>query len=604
MDKISKLLSNHLVNNLNYSQNYHKSNFTKSIKAQYQDNSLEKNRIAFKIHQAHLANLNKAREILNQKKNYRKDLVNRIDLYEKNLKDYDEKVKTTYETEELMERSAVKIQKVARGYLLRKSVEQEWIRMKKNKLFESVKDFERSQYRNIFKLGKLPNIAAVVIQGAFKRNIFYKKIIRITRTFMILSRKKEEETYRKIKSMLLQLYSKQILKKYKFDKFRTKRLGIIKRKLALLAIKNVFKREKISWKIVKIRLRKFKRMNTLNKKKIQRRSTTINEKSLEESKVLEKNKKNDKKVEIIKNNEESDTKNIQFTKNDNEINTIKVEVIENTEEIKDSSQDSKEMSSSSSQESIETTTTEKEAIARAELLKKLEEERQEKIALGKISYNIREKDDNKLLPYLKGVSGSNPDVIPFKPFIEKPPIYPKNYENKAYSPLKNKKRIITGDYMKETAAYQFRYNNMPEPDEETPKKPHKTRKNSTLMAPTTAFTQKILGKPSARSHSTETKPTEKLEIPKINFSSVSNIEPPSNTTKPKQMPILWVKPQKVEPKEEKIQPNTTRFSLSFYDALPEFSGFLAAYAQTPKKHRLEPIVLKGSKKSKPEIVEL
>jgi hypothetical protein len=127
------------------------------------------------------------------------------------------------------------------------------------------------------------------------------------------------------------------------------------------------------------------------------------------------------------------------------------------------------------------------------------------------------------------------------------------------------------------------------------------------MAPTAAFTLKVAGNPSARSRSTESKAGEKMVIVSRKFRSNAFIElPPASNQQPKRVPVLLFMPPKAPIKEEREReaeiekaldaaPVSNRVSLSFNDALPEYSGFLMQYSQTPRRPKLEPILFKATK---------
>ena len=469
--------------------------------------------------------------------------------------------------------------------------------MKKKKLMEEVREIDESNSRYMYNLGRLPRIAAITLQRAIRRFFFYCKIQRITKVYHYLAKKKEEDTYRIIRSLLPILYDKMIIKNLKWEKIKGKKLFLIKRKLAILKIKNLFKKEKLSWKIIKIRIRKFKRnIKPPNAKPLIRRNTLmIEEKQIEIKRDMKKEEPTNvekKKLQIKEIKADSLPKIIETT-----VETIKFD--QNSSEV----QNSEGIRSSSSQVSIETTTTEKEALAHAEMLKKFEEDRQNKIALGKISYNVRE--EPRILPYLKNVP-LVPGTIP-KPIIEKKIIKEKDSE-KINEKKAAKKKSFNDSYMRETISFQFSRFDAPEPvfENHTQTAYTKVRNNSTLMVPTSAFMQKISGNPSARSHSTETKTGEKLEIIKKKFASIGFLNVPPPPSQPKKIPILLIKTTKNEVKSEEAQPQSAKvnsFSLSFNDALPEYSGFLTHYQKTPKRPKLDPILLKAKKILPQEITD-
>lgn len=600
--------------------------FTSRQVSQYTNNSLNKTQYISKKQKSRMESLKKETEKITKSKEHHKNLRGRLAQLKTDQSLYKEKVKETDELLETQNKAAVVIQRFARGYLLRKKIDEEWHAMKREKLIEMVTEMDNSHNRFIYKVGKMPLIATIILQRAVRRHFFYKKIMRIKKVYLHMLELKEQETYRLIRTVLKNLYCVKLVNTLKFERFRNKRLAVIKNKLALLTIKNVFAREKMSWKIVRIRIRKFKRnMKMPPKKQVGRRGTLI----LEADKQLIK-KLTDKKPEIvIKKSESPDASPTNTEAKNKELSFASIIPTEakpmppetNDENI-DKGQENPEASikdqlqpegqflqPSLSQETIVTTTTEKEERAREEFLKKLEEERKIKVALGRISYGVREKDPDRLLPYLKTVSGVEPDFpSPSKPeklektrekkIIQRLPDHPNKSTNRKYVP---------GSYMKETQAYQFS-KMCPEElhyEEESISLPAKVRNNSTLMTPTAAFIQKTSGNPSARSHSTETKAAEKLIIASKKFRS--NIlleipEHPEKTEKPsspsKKIPVLLhVKQPKTVKTDLPEIPilNNHRVSISFAEALPEYSEFLTQYQKSPRKAKLDPILDKSSR---------
>ena len=578
--------------------NFHRAAFTKAINSQFQDTSMKKVQHDKTAQQKHLQNLNKTQEIIIKSHEYHKSLDNRIDNYYKAFIDYKEQVEASEKLEIKLHFSAIKIQKVIRGFLCRKHIEAEWVTMKKEKLIKFVKEIEDSQKDYLYKVGRLPEIAAITLQRAFRRAFFYNKIIRICKTYKMLLMQKEMETYRKIRSILSILRSQMHIRHLKREKMVQNKLKAIKRKLALLSIKIIFKRERISWKIVKLRIKKFKRNLKLpaNKSKIRRGS-------MRDSVTFDSSPIERLKIEIISEKQTSkDPSPLHLpetiSKDHLDPNLLKVNPTK------------EDLHSCSSQESILTTTTEKESFLRAEMLKRFEEERQVKIALGKISYNVRDKDESRLLPYLriatipnydmrKNLHNKSPVSLIKNNLHEKAPEVFDETKAKSAMPSKTKKKYLIGSYMRETVSYQLSRVDAPDLNiEENPQRVYgKVRPNSTLMIPTTAFRQKILGNPSARSHSTETKTGEKIELPKNRFASIAHLSLPQTNPQPKRIPIIVMNSPKLEIPEQRITEieESNRFSLSFCDALPEFSGFLTQYARSPRKAKLEPIAMKGNK---------
>ena len=606
------------------------STFTSGQKIKFSDNSMIKTQKASNLQKTHMKTLQEKVTKLSQSKKIREILRGRISELKTAQNSYRARVKESEEENLRQNEAAVTIQKCVRGYLLRKRIDNKWHDMKKLHMNQMISEVLSGRDKYLYGIGRLPVIAAKVLQKAYRRRLFIKKIMRIKATYLKIQDMKEQEGYRKIRGILSNLYAVKLINQMKFERFRGKKLAGIKRKLALLSIKKVFAREKISWKVVRIRIRKFKRNIKVPKGKIMRRNTIFAESEVKSP--LRKIPTIDKKPEIIINKPESPENLPRGTKSPENKDTsiVKPEtiIIQNSElktspELERKSrpatpsspkpndqEDDKKLKTpsqtmllpSASQESIITTTTEKEAQARAEFLQKLEEERKIKVALGKISYGVRQMDGNRILPYLKTFSGQDPDFnnVPQSPVKQQtliiPPIREKPIEIQSF----RKKAYLPGSYMKETMAFQ---NSRIDPsdlyyDEESNSgQILRPRNNSTLMAPTAAFTQKTMGNPSSRSHSTETKTIEKLIVPSKKFRSNIMLEipeqPEKKETVTKKIPVLLnFKPKNIVAEEvppTQTQIFSTRVSFSFDEALPEYSEFLNQYTKTPKRSKLEPI---------------
>lgn len=639
-----------------------KSKFTNTITSQFSNNSMSKVEKMNKLQENHLQNLGKASRSLRKSKLHHQELGNRIETLAQAFNDYNEQSKQNELREEVMYKAAVKIQKVVKGYLLRKSIEEEWFNMKTNRFIDLINDINSSHKKYLYLVGRLPIIAAITLQRAIRRHFFYLKIQRISKTYQVILFLKEQENYKKIRNLIPIFFAKDIIKGLKRERYVKKKLVAIRKKLCLITIKNYFAREKISWKIVRIRIRKYKRnMKMAPNKGIIKKNTIVKdgiinegdkEQDAKKEKVKKENKgnkglKEDMRNEAIVENKESaydrkdgkeevNARNSIIIVTDEKDNVVcssnsrnkissknpSVKDIKNTPSqhnlASKSSQSSNrslhsneksqlqvnntlslprntsDLNSCASQESIETTTTEREALLRQELLKRLEAERKIKVALGRVSYGVKKLDEQRILPYLKTVSGIDPDSIPSQTFesFKMPLIKEKSQEPRFSSrPPRIRKKYIPGSYMRDTMAFQISKERDQKYEETTIQPVPRIRAESTLMIPTQAFTQKVMGNPSARSKSTETKPVEKIDMPRRRFASISELVIPESMHQKKRVSIFFARPQKFAEKDEQtieVPHDFKRISLSFNDALPEYSAFLTQY--TPQnKTKLEPI---------------
>ena len=125
MDKNMKPIRNIIGFPNHYMSNGYKSSFTGKIKTQFEDNSMKKPNYLLKVQQNMLENLNKVHQLVSERREYHRNLEERIESYYKEVNNYNLKVERDYALESRMNQAAIKIQKVIKGFLLRKHIEQE-----------------------------------------------------------------------------------------------------------------------------------------------------------------------------------------------------------------------------------------------------------------------------------------------------------------------------------------------------------------------------------------------------------------------------------------------------------------------------------------------
>ena len=304
-------------------------------------------------------------------------------------------------------------------------------------------------------VGRMPEISAKVIQRAFRRYLFKEKIKRLSVAYENYMISKIEAKYLNVKNKIRNLACVWIVKTTKYEVFKAKKLKKIRENLALMAIKYFLKNKKLRLKGLTEKIKKYKRRKKAAIKRMKRIRQALG----------------DYNSEITENS-------LNFVSFD-------------------------------SGEDFETTTSDREAIEREKLLKKLEQERRIKIALGKISYNYREFKLPKLKTSLQLSEILSPSPLSLsmkvkesKNFRKVESIKNKNFKKKRFSLEKNE--VEEPSYMKETLSFsRSRYNAKQNCFSESPrlkkdsKKPFKNSKKQ--LSKVTMPTQSSLLKSRKRS---------------------------------------------------------------------------------------------------------
>ena len=303
---------------------------------------------------------------------------------------------------------------------------------------------KEKEFHYIFTVGRMPEKSARIIQNAYRRYKLKLKLARIKNTYEIYLLMKEEENYLDLKRKIRNLCCKWVVKATKIQVNKTRKLKLIREKLALMSLKKIFRQK--NWKIALIieKIKRYKR----------RRRAAIKRKLRKKQELL-----------IQQFGEAADLsalKNLNF--DDISIN---------------------------SEEDFETTTSDREAIEKARLLKELEEERRVKIYLGKISYNCYDIQVPKFLTLLHQrdvpLSASQ---SPMLLHLHSPVSLPRKTKARHKS---KKKRNGEPSYMKATMSFNIGYGEVTTEElQENPKVIKRAKRDiSTLMLPTKASVFKI-----------------------------------------------------------------------------------------------------------------
>lgn len=254
-----------------------------------------------------------------------------------------------------MNLAATVIQKHVRGFLTRKHIEPLVIEFKLKKTQTKISKIIAREKYFLYNVGRMPMKSAITIQRAFRRYLFKCKLDRLSTTYHVYMINKEEANYVKLKYHLYRLCLFRISKDKRFVVYKNRKLEEIKHKIALRKIKHILKFHHIKLNSIIEKIKKYKRiLRAIVKKKTRKRLRLIEE----------------------------------YTGNPEDIGKMREFDIENI--------------SVDSKEEIETTTSDREALERERLLKQLMEERQVKISLGKIAYNLKDPKIPKHMTLLNG----------------------------------------------------------------------------------------------------------------------------------------------------------------------------------------------------------
>jgi hypothetical protein len=352
----------------------------------------------------------------------------------------------------------------------------------------------------MFNVGKMPEISAVLIQKAYKRYKARCYFSRLMETYKAIQLQKEEENFKNLRRKLTVLIAFHKKKNRKFEKMRREKLLVIKEKLALLKIKNFFKKLGLSSSVILEKIKKYKR----------RLRAMVKRKTLKLEALMIENP------------------------NPNEEDLKKIENLE-----------------IGSEEDFETTTSDREAEERAQMMRKMEEERKVKIKFGKIAYNLR---DLKLPKILTSRFHQEVPIIEAK----KPPFVLKK-KKKAVVLEKNESFVRKNDgeepsYMRTTISFNLsklasKNNSF---DEEKVHFYGQLRDRSTLFEPTKASLLKISRR---RSLSVDSEQIDELRQSLNQFIRVKIKEKPKSPYKSfHQTGTVQVKKKEISTKEITILP--------------------------------------------------
>lgn len=399
----------------------------------------------------------------------------------------------------------------------------------------TVKKITRMSIKNdhyMRNVGKMPNLSAICIQKAYRRYRIRCKLYRLKQTYETLQVLKEEENYRSLREKIRNIYCYTYIKTLRFERYRRNCLALIRKNLARIKIKIVFRKLKLKFPIIIAKIKKYKRRLRAALKRKMRRREGVNANNIEG-------------------------------------------IFEHSSTLVEEKE-----ASINSEEDFETTTSDREAEEREEMLKKMEEERKMRIHFGKISYNCPDFKLPKILTSLHQKEVNFPTESSPLPTIS--PIKKKkiiNFESK------RRKNLNDGpSYMRATVSYNLSKSDAKQDDYEPFNLSKVTpRENSTVMDPTKTYLLKVTHK---RSASTD-EGAKNFHFGDAGTSSPKLIS--VKIAKKKNFPKKWTKQASED--FSSVKPENVRFSMT----LPDIS---TQYNQLPLKVKPRAQIMKGFAKSK------
>lgn len=237
--------------------------FYKETLPNYQSNSLAKSKRSKETLLSKESLLTQSRQQLNTILSKHRLLKDRVESFSSEFFDYLKKKHDIEEAHAIMNMAAIKLQRFFRKYMIRISLDIDMIQKRRQILDKHLNDLEDFSNYCYMLVGKVAKINAMLIQRAYKRRVFLKKIQRISQVYYTFKAIREEKTEKKIKIYLKSFVCTEKINWLKYLEYRERKLGKIRRKLSLIKIKQIIRREKINIRLIKFKIRKLKRSTTL-----------------------------------------------------------------------------------------------------------------------------------------------------------------------------------------------------------------------------------------------------------------------------------------------------------------------------------------------------
>jgi hypothetical protein len=175
------------------------------------------------------------------------------------------------------DRAAITIQRHVRGFLLRVKTEDDFIDMIEAKAARLISSSTAQALNIMLNLGVVLVPATRLIQQAFKRYLFRKKLYRLQDLYTRYQRQKLEQAANFLKAGVRYLLNLKTLQSLRFLEYREKKLKEIKENLAILVIKNYWRIRKFTYRVMRDKILRVKRRQAamLNKEAFARYLNSI-----------------------------------------------------------------------------------------------------------------------------------------------------------------------------------------------------------------------------------------------------------------------------------------------------------------------------------------
>ena len=111
----------------------------------------------------------------------------------------------------------------------------------------------------MYSIGKAPDLAASKLQNSIRRFLFRCKIRKYLAYYNKILTERSEKIFSVIKKHIRCYAAKQKIENIKFLLYRKRRLHEIRRNLAILSVKKHYRELKLTFKVFKHRISKYKR---------------------------------------------------------------------------------------------------------------------------------------------------------------------------------------------------------------------------------------------------------------------------------------------------------------------------------------------------------
>ena len=233
--------------------------FVKETRPNYQDNSLLKSINSRKYLNSKTKLLTQSRNELNHVLTAHRLLSQRVESLNSEYFEYFGNLYKFEQAETIMNQAAIKIQKWVKGFFARRKTDEVLVGILRNLHRNNMEELKNNSNYCLLNIGKKPREAAIVLQRAVRRRTFLQKISRIATVYEAFRAEKVKKASEKLRKYMGLFGCKARLENLSWLRYKTAKLKKIRRKLAILVIKEVIKREKINVRLMRLKVRKYRR---------------------------------------------------------------------------------------------------------------------------------------------------------------------------------------------------------------------------------------------------------------------------------------------------------------------------------------------------------